>query len=68
MLKKGWMCEGSEDSNGKPCNAIFNNNTEEFFLADYHGNILYANTNTEPIENIKTMAKIQGDIRLVCGS
>ena len=70
---KGWMCEGGEHELGNgewlPCNTIFNNDTEEFFRADYDGNILYNGLVSTPIEDAKHMAKIQGDIRKVveCG-
>lgn len=59
--KKGWMCEGSDVFG--PCNAIFNNETNEVFWADYNGNILDSDCLKEtPIEDIKTMAIIQGAI------
>lgn len=65
FANKGWMCEGSEYGN-TPCNAIFNNTSDEFFLAAYDGTILSSRVTSEPIENIRRMADIQGKIRLVC--
>lgn len=66
---KGWMCEGGEHQRGDgswlPCNVIFNNDTDEFFRADYDGNILYNGLVSTPLEEAKNMAKIQGDIRKV---
>jgi hypothetical protein len=63
---KGWMCEGGE-RNGVVCNAIFNNDTDEIFWADYNGNIIDAFVEKESAENLKAMAKIQGDIRKING-
>lgn len=66
---KGWMCEGGEHQRGNgswfPCNVIFNNDTDEFFRADYDGNILYNGLVSTPLEEAKDMAKIQGEIRKV---
>lgn len=62
--EQGWMCEGS-DSYG-PCNCIFNNDTDEVFWADYHGNILEAEClDTTSEEDMENMARIQGAIRKV---
>ena len=64
---KGWMCEGGEHQRGDgswlPCNVIFNNDTDEFFRADYNGNILYNGLVSTSIEDAQDMAKIQGKIR-----
>ena len=58
----GWLCEGSEH-NGIICNVIYNNDADEWFYADYDGNILdSSNVKTTGIEDIKTMAEIQGRI------
>lgn len=63
--EKGWMCEGS-DAYGL-CNCIFNNETNEAFWADYNGNILDKDClDDTPIEFLKEMAKIQGDISKAC--
>ena len=71
-----WLCEGSEDKDGTPCNAIFNNNTDTFFLSDYDGKIL--EWNAVAFEQLlgetdyqkarlmyEDMAKIQGLIQKV---
>lgn len=71
-----WLCEGSEDKDGTPCNAIFNNNTDTFFLSDYDGKILEWNavafgqllgeTDYQKARLMyEDMAKIQGLIRKV---
>ena len=63
---KGWMCEGS-DRNGIVCNAIFNNDTDEIFWADYNGNILDSVVKETSLDDMKSMAAIQAQIRKVCG-
>ncbi len=62
-----WMCEGS-DYAGIECNIIFNNDTDEWFKADYNGNILdYAYIKeTTSLQDMKDMAEIQGKIRKIC--
>ncbi len=63
--EKGWMCEGSEYGE-VVCNCIFNNDTDESFMADYDGNILDSTyVSSTGLNELKTMAKIQGDIRKV---
>lgn len=62
--KKGWMCEGGERK-GRVCNSIFNNDTDEVFWADYNGNIIDMIVTDTPLEELKAMAKIQGDIRKI---
>ena len=57
-----WLCEGNENTKGNPCNGIFNNTTNEFFLADFDGNII---SDIEITDDIKDMARIQGLIRKV---
>ena len=57
----GWMCEGS-DLSGEPCNAIFNNDTDEWFLGSYDGEIIKTYVNKTPYEKLKEMAEIQGKI------
>ena len=59
---RGWMCEGGEHGN-TVCNTIFNNDTDEFFKADYNGNILCSNLTVTSIEDAKAMARIEGAIR-----
>ena len=61
-----WMCEGSEDANGNPCNAIFNNDTDEFFMASYDGKVI-GNPNITSVgtAEIIKMADIQGRIRRI---
>ncbi len=62
----GWMCEGSEDAEGRPCNAIFNNDTEEFFRASYSGELVGSPyTTITKIPALLEMAKIQGKIRRI---
>lgn len=63
---KGWMCEGGE-RNGTICNVIFNNDTDDIFWADYRGNIIDAFVEKVDIEELKSMAKIQADIRKIIG-
>lgn len=64
--EEGWMCEGGEHQRGDgswiPCNVIFNNKTEEFFRADYYGNILYNGLVSTSIEDAKTMGILEGKI------
>ena len=62
--ERGWMCEGS-DRYGL-CNAIFNNDTDEIFWADYNGNILEGEIKSESLADIREMARIQGNIAKVC--
>ena len=62
--ERGWMCEGS-DKFGL-CNAIFNNDTDEIFWADYNGNILDSELKATSIDVAKDMAVIQGMIRKIC--
>lgn len=61
FAKNGWMCEGGEYE-GKSCNNIFNNNTEEFIKADYDGEILLTVLSHTPVKDAKEMARIQGEI------
>lgn len=61
FAKKGWMCEG-EEYEGKPCNSIFNNDTEEFIKAGYNGEILLTVLSHTPVKDAKEMAQIQGEI------
>lgn len=61
FAKRGWMCEGS-DVFGFEHNVFFNNDTDEMFYADYDGNILDSNVKSESLDNIKLMAKIEGEI------
>ncbi len=68
--EKGWMCEGSEYDSGRRiiiCNCIFNNQTDEYFLADYRGNILSKDLKRTSIEDAREMARIQGEIMNVVG-
>ncbi len=58
--EKGWMCEGGETSSGEPCNAIFNNDTDGFVLADYNGGIIQCQ-NCDMEDAVK-MADIQARI------
>ncbi len=62
-----WMCEGSVDKDGTPCVAIFNNETDTFFLSDYNGKILNLDEtlDKETIKMYEDMAKIQGFINKV---
>ena len=61
-----WMCEGSEDAEGRPCNIIFNNDTDEYFLASYSGNIIGCPfTTITTREDMLEMARIQGEIRQI---
>ncbi len=62
----GWMCEGSEDSCGTPCNIIFNNETEESFLASYAGEVIETEyVKSTPRRDLEEMARIQGEIRRI---
>ena len=74
---KGWMCEGSEyydnrTNKYKPCNIIFNNNTDECFQAKYDGSLvdefeartIISVTRSEMLD----MVKIQGKIMLIAES
>ena len=59
-----WMCEGS-DLPGYCCNALFNNELDQFFLADYRGNIIEARDVTiTPV--LRELARLYGEIRLIC--
>ena len=61
-----WMCEGSEDANGEPCNIIFNNDTDESFLASYDGTVIgHPNVTSVDHSEILKMADIQGRIRRI---
>lgn len=66
---RGWMCEGGEHQRGDGswilCNVIFNNETSEFFRADYDGNILYNGLVSTPIKDAEFMAKIEGKMRRI---
>ncbi len=61
---RGWMSEGSDAIPGA-VSAIFNNNTEEFFICDIDGNIISGLSNLTSIteDEAKEMAKIEGMIR-----
>ena len=61
---RGWMCEGGEYGN-TVCNMIFNNDTDEFFKADYNGNILYNALKGTSLSDAKEMAKIYGKIMTI---
>ena len=63
---QGWMCEGGEYE-GKPCNNIFNNKTDEFIKADSNGEILLTVLSHTPVADAKEMAKIQGEISRIAG-
>lgn len=67
FAKKGWMCEGGVHGN-KPCNNIFNNDTEEFIKAGYNGEILLTVLSHTTVKDAKEMAQIQGEIARIAES
>ncbi len=62
--EKGWLCEGGEHGD-ITCNVFFNNDTDEFFRADYNGNILYNALKGTSLSDAKEMAKIYGKIMTI---
>lgn len=61
FAKKGWMCEGTEYE-GKPCNGIFNNDTDEFIFGSFDGEILLTTLSHTTVAEAKKMAQLQGAI------
>ncbi len=59
---EGWMCEGSDCPDGTLCNVIYNNDTNEWFKADYDGNILDCDIHTVSMADMKDMARLRGKI------
>ncbi len=61
-ITQGWMCEGSDDN----CICVFNNDTDESVIADYHGNIKSNGLSATKPEDILPYIKAEGVIAIIC--
>ena len=57
----GWLCEGYDWSS----NMIFNNDTGQYIIADYNGQILSMSRNLVLTKSLKKLAELEGEIALL---